>query len=286
MSRAVGTLEWAVKNVNCCNGCEHGCCYCFSRYDDCYRWQRITPEAWTKPVIKDDVVNQKHWKNFNGTVMFPSKHDIFNGNVEACLKVLRGLLEAGNPVLIVSKPHLDVIKRLCKELESYKDRILFRFTIGSVSDDVLGFWEPNAPKFAERLESLKYAFDHGFNTSVSSEPFLDRNVSALVNALLPYVTNALWVGPMNKMETRVYFRGIPFRTIREKGKKVSDGAEDNHKLWTREEWAMWDEAKAFQTEAFVSAVYKMYKNEKKIKWKNRMKEILGLKLNDEIGLDE
>jgi DNA repair photolyase len=216
----------------------------------------------------------KSWKKLNGTIMFPSTHDLTPLNVDECITCLKNMLVAGNRVLVVSKPHLDVIKRLCEELEPYKAQILFRFTIGSVSDETLGFWEPNAPRFQERLDSLRYAFERGFNTSVSSEPCLDRNVNKLVERLLPWVSNALWIGPTNKMETRVCFRDIPHK----------DAKKDPTK-WTDTEWKMWNEAKAFQEIPFLQSLYDRYKDNKKIKWKNRIKELLHLKLPDDIGLD-
>ena len=81
------------------------------------------------------------------------------------MQAVKQLLDNGNDVLIVSKPHLECIQRLCT-LPS--EHILFRFTIGAYDDDTLRFWEPGAPPYDERLASLKYAFDAGFKTSVNA----------------------------------------------------------------------------------------------------------------------
>jgi DNA repair photolyase len=62
---------------------------------------------------------------------------------------------------------------------------------------LLKFWEPNAPSFKERIESLKYIFAKKYKTSVSIEPFLDYNPTNLVKKVLPYSTESVWIGKMN-----------------------------------------------------------------------------------------
>jgi DNA repair photolyase len=116
---------------------------------------------------------------------------------------LGNILKAGNDVLVVTKPHLEAIKKICDLLPQYKDRILFRFTIGSIDTSVLKFWEPNAPAFEERLESLKHAFHSGYSTSVSCEPMLDEQMDNLIEAILPYVTDSIWLGKMNQPQFRL-----------------------------------------------------------------------------------
>jgi len=73
----------------------------------------------------------------------------------------------------------------------------FRFTITSLNNQLLSFWEPNAPSFEERFASLKYAYENDFMTSVSIEPFLDYAPRTLINMLSPSVTESIWLGPMN-----------------------------------------------------------------------------------------
>ena len=99
--------------------------------------------------------------------------------------------------MITTKPRLAVIKKIESEFSKYKDQIQFRFTITSSDNDLLKFWEPNAPLFVERLKSLQYAFEKGYKTSVSIEPFLDYDPKPLVTAVSPYVTESIWLGIMN-----------------------------------------------------------------------------------------
>jgi hypothetical protein len=104
----------------------------------------------------------------------------------------------------VSKPHLDCVKRLVKELEQWKSQIIFRFTITAMDNKLLKYWEPGAPLFRERLDSLKYCHQQGFKTSVSIEPPLDMpNVVTLVDVLRPFVNETIWVGMMKMVRSRV-----------------------------------------------------------------------------------
>ena len=76
--------------------------------------------------------------------MFPSTHDILPEFLEQSAQVIEQLLAAGNKVLIVTKPHLECVKRLCT---LPPDHLLFRFTIGAFDDDTLKFWEPSGRRF-------------------------------------------------------------------------------------------------------------------------------------------
>jgi DNA repair photolyase len=166
------------------------------------RFGKCTAEEWADPVIDQKKVDKQYRKRKNQPIMFPSSHDITRRNRAECLIVLKKLIEAGNQVLIVSKPSVCCITLLCNFFKDYKDQIMFRFTIGSVNDDVLSFWEPNAPSFNERLNCLKYAYEHGYQTSVSCEPYLDSPVFVYEDCK-PYITDSFWIGKMNNFNTVV-----------------------------------------------------------------------------------
>ena len=100
---------------------------------------------------------------------------------------------------MVSKPHLECIQKICETFTDYKDKILFRFTIGSADSQVLKFWEPNASSFEERLECLALAYRMGYQTSASAEPLLDKNVDDLISKLSPYITDTIWIGKPNML---------------------------------------------------------------------------------------
>jgi DNA repair photolyase len=160
---------------------------------------QVPAGQWSTERIRQKDVTRKRTM-YPGKVMFPSSHDITPTTLQACLVVLEKLLQAGNHVLIVSKPHLECIRAVCQQFGDYRQKIMFRFTIGACDDQVLSFWEPGAPAYAERIASLQYAYENGFQTSVSVEPMLDSaNIDRLIIEVLPYVTETIWIGKMNHL---------------------------------------------------------------------------------------
>lgn len=253
-----GAREWAEKSVNCCTGCEHDCIYCYAR-GMAERFKRVQPDQWQYcQVRKHDV--EKDYGKYDGQVMFPSSHDIMPVNLAACLIVLVKLLVAGNRVLIVSKPHLECIQRICEELASYREQILFRFTIGAKDDAIISVFEPGAPTYTERKACLVYAHENGFKTSISVEPMLDSaNIDALINDLLPYVTDAIWVGKMNYIG-RLYNQ---YPHLKPEIQAVEAG----------------------QTDGRIQQIYGRWQNHPQIKWKESIKKVVNLPLVTKAGLD-
>lgn len=192
-----GTREWADHNVNCIKGCFNDCRYCYAKLM-AKRFGRCLEDTWKNMVINNAAV-EKEYRKYRGRVMFPSSHDIIDmpDVKNACFKVISKLLDAGNEVLITTKPKLSITREICEKYDQFEPQIQFRFTITSNDDQLLSFWEPNAPLFQERFESLQFAYENDFKTSVSIEPFLDDDPKVLVDALSPYVTESIWIGPMN-----------------------------------------------------------------------------------------
>ena len=174
---------------------------------------------------------------------FPSSHDIFPEIFDAYLLVLGKLLRAGNEVLIVTKPRFECIQAICAAGQFFKDKIIFRFTIGAMDDAVLGIWENSAPSFEERKASLQYAFDSGFRTSVSMEPMLDTaHIDQLIEELKPFVTEDIWLGTMNHT--------------------------DNIKKWADESlMAELDKIEKNQSPEILTALYLTHNDDPLIKWK-------------------
>ncbi len=193
--------------------------------------------------------------------MFPTTHDITPEMLEPCLSVLRKLLAAGNRVLLVSKPHLSCIERICQECRPYREQLLFRFTIGATSDRFLSYWEPGAPPFAERLAALKLARSERFETSVSAEPCLDfAHVDQLIEAVLPWITDAIWIGKLNKARERT-------RLETDQDRQAVD-------------WII-----HAQRDEVLRAVYERWEADPRIKWKESIKKVVGLPLASKPGLD-
>jgi len=196
-----GTKEWSDYSINCVSGCIHDCKYCYAK-TMAIRFKRKTTDTWKDEVINTNALS-KRYNRQSGRFMFPTSHDITPSSLSACIQQLTNLLAPGNEGVIVTKPHFECIQALCEVLPMFKDRFIFRFTIGSSNSDTLRFWESGAPDFEERLASLKYAHWKGYQTSVSCEPMLDDNVEDVVEQVLPYVTETVWIGKPNQLNSRL-----------------------------------------------------------------------------------
>jgi DNA repair photolyase len=244
-----GTKEWADHNVNCISGCSNDCRYCYAKMIGT-RFGRCTESTWKNMEIRKKDV-ERNYKKYKGRVMFPSSHDIVDepGVKNACYTVLEKLLKAGNEVLITTKPLLNVTKEIITKFSFYKDQIQFRFTITSKNDETIAFWEPNAPSYDERKKSLSLAYEEGFKTSVSVEPFLDENPQELIKEIKPCVTESIWIGPMN------YIRRNDIPT---------------------EDVIFYDRIRTYIDDDNLFKIYSDLKNKSKIKFKDSMKIKLNL----------
>ena len=250
MARVSGTREWAKHSLNIQGTCGNGCLYCYAS---------ANPLP-TKPV-------PEKYGERSGTTMFPTRHDITEENVDEAVITLKKLLAPGNSVLIVSKPRLSVIKRLLVELKPWQEQVLFRFTIGSLREDTLRFWEPEAPPVFERMASLVLAHTEGWDTSVSVEPMLDTlkdDIVALVRTLEPFVTDAIWLGKANKLVERLKANGhwCNRSEVRDEALQVIVAQQDE----------------------YILALYESLKGHPKVRWKESIKEVVGLELGD-VGED-
>lgn len=238
-----GTKEWADYNVNCIKGCYNNCRYCYAKVM-ARRFGRSTDDAWKNMKIKKSVLS-KNFKKRPGRVMFPSTHDIFHISPfkEACFTVLGRLLESKNDVLITTKPRLIIIQEIVQKFNPYKKQMQFRFTLTSIEDKLLEFWEPNAPRIKERLASLRHAFLRGFKTSVSIEPFLDYDPTELVETIATFTTESIWIGRMNY---------IPRKNLSNEEKPYYNRIRKNYE--TSHLWELYNKLKKYPKVRFKDSV--------------------------------
>lgn len=249
--RLFGTKEWADVNFNFINGCTHDCKYCYSK-EMAIRFERKSISTWKDEELRQNDL-MKNISIKNKLVMFPSSHDITPKYLNESITIIKKLLDSENKVLIVTKPHFECIKKICQSFEKDKKSILFRFTIGSSSSAVLKFWEPGAPSFQTRLKSLKYAYDLGYKTSVSCEPMLDYNIEKLVQKILPFITDSIWIGNANFLIKRLKTNGIS----------------DPETIQKANELVVWQSNKDN-----ILKLYDLYKDNKIIRWKDSIQKIL------------
>ena len=206
-----GTAEWSEQTENISKGCINDCLYCYAAAN-AVRFKQRERSEWPIEALtkKADI---KSYPKRNGVIMFPSSHDITPYNLEVYTRVAKLVLQAGNQLLIVSKPRLECIEHLIAELVPWKAQILFRFTIGSLDATMCKFWEPGAPCPDERIRALKLAHGCGYQTSVSIEPMLEGldMTCDIVEEVEDCVTETIWIGKMNKPRQRVdkyYLEGV------------------------------------------------------------------------------
>lgn len=250
VSYQYGAREWSAHSINCCTGCSHDCLYCYARAM-AVRFRRVKEDDWKTEVVRQASVDKKYRK-LNGRVMFPTSHDITPKNIDACLVVLKKLLAAGNDVLLVSKPHLECIRRILNETQDYRRNLVLRFTITATDNELLSLWEPGAHCFEERLACLSESYLAGFKTSVSVEPMLDPiHIDDLMEAVLPYVTDKIWIGKMNGVRQRVPMKD-----------KATAGAVAA--------------IEAGQTDEQILQIHNRWKDVPNIRWKESIKQVVGL----------
>lgn len=241
-----GTKQWAPKSENCCKGCKNDCRYCYAR-KSAVRFKQKTKENWHIMEFNPRCVGRmfKH----KGRIMFPTSHDLHMQHVDWWFPFLEGLLAVGNDVLIVTKPECAAVMHMCNKLTQYKDKMEFRFTIGSCNDAVLKYWEPGAPSFHERVTAMAYAKYDGYRTSVSIEPMLDEDPSTLIDLILPFVTGDIWIGTMNHM--------------------TKDDFEPDEEV-------MYKQMLLINSFPNIAAVYHKFKDNPRIQWKDSIQRMMGL----------
>lgn len=116
---------------------------------------------------------------------------------------------------------------------------------------MLHFCEPGAPKFDERLRSLRHTFEASYKTSVSCEPFLDEDIINLYYRIQPFITDSIWIGKMNKIKQRVDTRG-----------------------WGKKEYVYLERVKKCQTDVYVIWIFRAMRNCRSLSGRIVSKELL------------
>ena len=253
--------QWAfAPGVNFGEGnCPRGCRYC---YAVAFSHRRTGAPI---PDIEDDrnlfVANGRSINRLMGHTsrkqpelrIFASMHDVFPENLGDYLRIARHLVTVANvELLIVTKAGPDVVRPLCAGLANVRDKVMIVITITSADDETLKFWEPHAPTFAERLESLEIAHANGFRTSVSLEPFLS-DPRPVIAAARDFVTHGMWLGSMEHTST------LEFSSNEEPG--FADRHAAVNASYTREN---------------VTRLVEEYENDPKVFFKFTLMQICGL----------
>jgi hypothetical protein len=96
------------------------------------------------------------------------------------------------------------------------------------------------------------------------EPMLDADTDALVKAVRPYVSDAIWLGKINRL------RNILPLNCPNDPEAIRRG----------------DALVAIQSDQAIRALYARYRKDHLIKWKDSIKTVVGLNRPTSAGLDE
>jgi DNA repair photolyase len=261
--RKTGTREWSEHSVNCCLGCQHSCLYCYGR-QAALRWGKIKRgEDWTTERVDADAASRTR-KKYAGVVMFPTQHDLSDGNRRAYYDCLFALLVAGNNVLVVSKAGMELpalLARLLGDVAERGDdplpamRVEVRASITALDAVIARFWEPGAPAPGKRLQALANCASLGVRTSISIEPCLDvRAIPAIIAAARDAgVAGEIWIGAANHLRQRTaWCRGL--ERLEGEIYRVEEG----------------------QTPEAMRRIYESLKGNSQIRWKDSYQKALGI----------
>jgi len=249
-----GTKEWAASTLNVASGCGHGCLYCYARFNALRYGQIKTGAEWACETVHADRV-AKGYHGGRGRIMMPSSHDITPVTVDAVAEVACKLLDAPTPkgrpettLLLVTKGDGPCVEQICRamdELDARKTftadygyhgvrrRVIWRLTIGCLDDRCRQFWEPGAPDIDMRLETLRWLFHNGWQTSVSCEPLLEpRRAAELVATVASFVTETIWIGSARELRARTaWCRSQTNPAYTPAGMRVLENAIANIEVW-------------------------------------------------------
>jgi hypothetical protein len=88
-----------------------------------------------------------------------------------------------------------------------------------------------------------------------------ENIDALIDDLLPLVTDAIWIGKMGRIR---YCVDISDKAVEKAVQVIEAGQADEN----------------------IKAIYARHKDNPKIKWKESIKKVIGLKLLERPGMDQ
>lgn len=206
--KSTGTFEWSDATFNSQKGCINNCVYGYCKNVMAPRFRLMPKLGWEHPEYRTTEWIKKHIQEKqyqeltpDQVIMYPSMHDFTPDNIDLCIWTIQSLLiDTKARLLLVSKPRKACIEQIIRNdiIDHEKNRIEFRFTIGSKHYDILHKWEPSATEFVERCSCMEIVLQKGFKLSISCEPLLDEDCG-IVDWLLGYTDfkGDIWIGSMN-----------------------------------------------------------------------------------------
>ncbi len=256
-----GTKEWCDRSdFNIQLGCANDCLYCYAKAN-AIRFNQCKPDEWQLEKLRTEFglahFNRKYELK-DTVVMYPSSHDITPKFLDMHVRNIERILWLGYKLLIVSKPESNCIREILRSniVQYFRKRIEFRFTIGSRRDDILTFWEPNAPSYLTRILTFGKIMDESIKVSVSIEPILEISLESLCEHIDFFVkekADSIWIGTARNLLSRLSLNGYKNNT------EVMQRAKELIAAWPPEK---------------ILELYDIYKDNPKIKWKDSIRKII------------
>jgi len=211
---SLSKVEYMDYNCNYCEGCQHGCVYCWSR-----RVKRITYRDWINPCL---VPNTLELLERDIELLKPSGEIYVCESTDPYQPVARGLTRKVIRMLMDYNLNFSILTKSAavkNDLNLLRDYSKCRlgFTIVTLTDSVRRSVEPFASPIQAREEILKLAHDMGIRTWVSVEPILPSLVLTdpllIISTLMDYVDWFVF-GRLNYLKG-VRYNGVFWRATNE-----------------------------------------------------------------------
>lgn len=173
-------VEYGDYTLNHVQGCSHGCLYPCYAYMMARRFGRAKDiNDWMKPKLVSNAIEllekeiPKLKKKINSVHLCFTTDSFMYGYEEICnksIEIIKVLNSHKIPCTALTKGVLP------KELTDTDKINSYGITLISLNEEFRKELEPNSAPYIERINSLKYLHDNGFNTWVSIEPYPTPNI--------------------------------------------------------------------------------------------------------------
>ncbi|MBI9031339.1 radical SAM protein [bacterium] len=173
-------VEYGDYTINHVLGCYHGCLYPCYAFLLAKRFGKVKSyEEWCEPAIVGNALTLLRkeipkMKDRITSVQLCFTTDPFMLGypevIEMSIKIIDMLNKNDIPVVALTKGILPT------KLEDYSKSNIYGITLISLDEDFRKIMEPNAASYSDRINSLRYLHEKGFNTWVSIEPYPTPNI--------------------------------------------------------------------------------------------------------------
>jgi len=173
-------VEYGDYTLNHVQGCSHGCLYPCYAYMMAKRFGRVKNiDEWMQPKLVSNAIEllekeiPKLKKKINSVHLCFTTDSFMYGYKEICdksIEIIELLNSHGIPCTALTKGVLP------KELVNTSKVNSYGITLISLNEEFRKEMEPNSAPYRDRIDSLKFLHDNGFNTWVSIEPYPTPNI--------------------------------------------------------------------------------------------------------------